>query len=470
MSCLAYRNGVQEASFINEKERRLAYRLVAIQLPVIVLGGIYHNLGFEWNYRLSVVLALVVCIIFSPFLVAIFLKFIQRAKWYYVVIVFYFVLHPFVVWALVETGMRELPLGIGKMDMLASSFAWQIAISLVVVIATCWTKFYYERFVRLLWRIAFIVAIEGLVEFFLLGKVFNFEVGLSKDGRFEGILVGSNFYAGCLGLILYGLSVYYAQFERKAFKYKAGLVLGSLLVLASLERSVIVSWILLNLMLCTLRCLKGWRIRRPEAKVVLEVCTALMVLFMASSVILLMGWLRPEALSTGASFHYRVMKWARGIEIGNFFFPLGSGGSLAGKYNTSRMVPQLLQEKLLDLGGVDASVLKVFRVGYTQSSGEFEHKRISLHNTHIELYAEFGLVGLLVAAAVIYYPTKYLWAASRRLSSTRNRGIFASAILASLLLSLQVALLMISTGHVFLWIIIALHLYMREAAHRYFVG
>lgn len=446
----------QSIPFLNRST--YAYPFIRFQLLIFLFGNpIEMYGGFYGHFRLAFIVAAISCLIFFSFIFEASISFIKQYKGWVKYLTIYFFLHPFLIITLNIIGIRQFPSGTSIISVFFSSLAWQTTLALVLIMLMHLKIKDFENIHRLIWRVSLIIAIESVVLFYLLHAYAISEISLNREGRFDSIIIQSNFFCGLLGFFLYCFSLYFCYSNQFLRKYKFGLILGTALTIASLERSIIAGLIIFNILIGFIYLLKKFYYTRPEVNVIKLVVISLFGMFLVIVSIFSLSHLRRQAFDSYSSLIDRIMMWGRGVEIGYYFFPIGCGGNLAGKYVVSSLVPPLLTEQLIKLN-VPEDIIYTLKVSYSYIQGLSPLTRRSIHSVQVDLIAEFGLLGIIIVLALIYYPLIFLLKISKILIHSDSKEIMASTIYACFLLALQIPLSMASVDNI-LWIVIAFYIY-----------
>lgn len=100
-----------------------------------------------------------------------------------------------------------------------------------------------------------------------------------------------------------------------------------------------------------------------------------------------------------------------------------------------------------------------FRVTYAILQKKMTGERRSLHSTHMELFTEFGVLGLIIIFLLFGYPLMLINRLVKRLTYSYDSLIFSSVIFAVFLLSLQIPLFAMSGGSGILLVTFLFYLY-----------
>lgn len=454
-------------SFINSvkvdstSRQRLAYQFVSIQLFIYLFSG-----ATEWlvqsSYRTHVILGALLSFLYLPFLVETLGTFLRKAKRSAGLVALYFMIHPFLIIGLYIFGIRQLPDGVGWHSVLFSSMAWYLNGIIVLVALIHWEVPQHRRFLGLLFGIGLFLALESLADYYLLRGTPIFTLVTENEVRFGSVFRVSAYACGCLGFILSALSLYFYYTEKPSMKYRFSFVMGVILIVSSLQRVVIAGFAFFLFCLFGIYLFRGWRRVRPERKFVMGIVLAIALL--CGSLVLGFGIasMRADSFSSAASLYDRVMMWTRGVDIGAHFFPIGSGGSLAGKYATSNVVGTPFS--FLLASNATKAAGHSLNVSFGVVEGRYGAVR-SLHNTHMELFVEFGLLGLVIVFFLFYHPLSLFVKNCRKISRSLDGTIMGAAIFSIFLFSFQILLFGISTGTHLLWIVLLLYVYSYKA-HR----
>lgn len=439
---------------------------VKIQFLLFIFSTFLEKI-YGGSYRLSFIISAGLCVAILPFISKSLIDFMRRVSWGVALITIYFIIHPLIIVALVLFGAREFPYDMSVIAALLSSSSWLINGILVLLVLNTWQKDHYESFLQLIWKVGFFIAVEAFLSFYLLRGTVFYDLStacLQQEGntRFCSVFVGSNYFSGFLGLMLYGLSFYFIFTRPRDWWFKLGVGFGALLCLASLERSVIAGFLLFNAIAFVVGFLRGLKKTRPEVQILKIFASLVVVIALGSAIVVGLARMREESLSSGASLFGRVMTWTRGAEVGAYFFPFGCGGNLGGLYNRATIVPNFLTTRLLNANSLSDKVLHAFSIAYYYATGAAGDKRASTHSTHVELFSEFGILGLLVALVFFIYPVWFLFRILPRLPASVAPEITAGALLAGLMCALQLPLFMISSGNLTCWLMGVFYIYIHK--------
>ncbi|MBW1741148.1 MAG: O-antigen ligase family protein [Deltaproteobacteria bacterium] len=245
---------------------------------------------------------------------------------------------------------------------------------------------------------------------------------------------------GRLGLMLMFLSIILMKVSRHKIRkmYFVGIPMGVLLVLCSGSRSMFLSLSLAILLLFMLGLSKRFRHDEPfvfVTRIIGFVAIILTIFFITYNIATSSHRGRYESIY---SFWTRTITWSRGIELGLRFLPLGSGGGLPPFYNAAKEMefefPYRLTEFCGDPKGAQSYKIKWYSVVLKSVTH-------SLHSVHIEIFAGFGVIGILIVFYLFYIPIKYIWFAGFKLKMTKwAREVEICMYIAMMLLSLQLSI------------------------------
>ena len=433
----------------------MAYRFVSIQLFIYLFSGAAERF-MQTPYRIHVILGAFLSFLYLPFLVKTLGTFLRKTKGSIALMVLYFMIHPFLIIGLNFLGARQLPTGISSYGVLFSSIAWYLNGSILLVALIHWEVPQYRKFLGLLFGISLFLALESVVDYYLLRGTPIFYLAIENEGRFGSILRVSGYPCGFLGFILSALSLYFYYTEKPSMKFRFSFVMGIILLVASLQRVVILGFAVFLFALLGVQILRGWRRVQPAKKFVTGFALMIAILLSSSVMGLGVASMRGADFAGLTSTYDRIMMWTRGVDIGTHFFPIGSGGSLAGKYATSSVIGSPFTTLLASraTGAAGHSLNTTFAV----IEGRYGAIR-SLHNTHMELFAEFGLLGLIVSLFLFYYPLRLFIKSCKVISRSLDGTTMGTSIFSVFLLAFQIPLFGVSTGTHFFWIILLLYLY-----------
>lgn len=370
--------------------------------------------------------------------------------------------YPIFVFLLNALGLlRELP-QVSELQYLITGCSWIINGICILVLYMCFGRPDFQRLFKLIMVCTIILGIESLVMYYLLFLLLKSPYALpsiSSEFRFGGFLVKSAGLTGNLGLILIAISVYFDSISSKRLLYKAGMLLGGLIVFSAQLRSGIFALILIVACLAYLFLLnKKKRIRFPI--LIRSLLSVLLIVTMLMGTMNLRGGKWAD-LANPNSLFVRLAMWARALDIGIESFPFGVGPGMAHFHTEYANRRSILFSCLIDFFPEGRDVMLQSESRFFSNSQE--GMLTSLHSSHIEFIVEYGLLGLIVVFLLFFYPLKILHITSKtkkRLGYIpENEGLSRMAIC---MFWLQFSLLMLSVGAYFFWLVFGIYIFMHR--------
>jgi len=330
--------------------RLVAYRFIVFQFLIFFFVGTGINLpGINNSFRLKFFLSLVVTIVFLPLVILALKRVINNKSKLFGLAVLIRFCYPPLIALFVLLGGRPLPEGLHLGNIFTSGIPWILNGICFLVVFTFWSTEEHLKFHKLLWKGAILLSLESVVFFYLLRDTSLAKWSVVEGWRFVSVLNLGGEIIGVYGLILMALSIMSISQGVGRRKYKFSLLLGLLLTVSSLQRSVLGGLIIFSGIVVFLLFIRGIR-RTPPAQKVVQGTVVSMLLITLLSLAGGVFVLYRESVSNPASAFARLLFWSQGVDLIATYFPIGVGGGLSGAYVTSRTVKQpVVESALLEL-------------------------------------------------------------------------------------------------------------------------
>ena len=436
--------------------RVLAFGFVVCELTVLLLVADTVRLPGVGSVRLEFLGAWAIILVFLPLVGLAVVRVVLQRPVIPALVLLAFLVHPLVVTWLFASGLRPLPFPeFNPYQPLVSGATWLVHALVVAVIWDAWSIHEHRRFLKVLWAAGYLVAIEALLTYFVLrGISWTAWSALVDEGRFNSVTGMGADVAGVLAMVLPAHSIAVVIKRRGGITAYLGVILGAVLVAATLTRGVLLAWVSL-LMLGGLYAAASLVARRRRTGRPLMTWGAGGLL----ALLITVGGARalhPDLFNPSSTID-RFMIWARAIEISAHYFPIGCGGGLCERYMRSPVVPPTLTRQLAGFQGDVGDVLSQrFDV---RVSAEGSGQLVSTHSMQIQLVCDYGLIGLgllvwmlATALAVMLGALRQLW---RGVGPQRHAK---SYFLAVATVGIHLIASLVSIGYYMLWILVALHI------------
>jgi hypothetical protein len=255
----------------------------------------------------------------------------------------------------------------------------------------------WKKINKCIFFVGIAISIEAIV-FYLIFPNFIAAEWIAPKGKFVSLLIRDNVLCGIIATIFYIQSIilYRLRQPKSSFKFFLCGLLAISLLLAAGERSTILAFIVLNLLVFVLA--KKGNLKMPVSNGFILI----MLLITLGAVQFNVG--RETSYFDSESGIDRLVIGSVGVKTAIDFFPLGAGGNMSsayfGKNASNSQLFNAFQESL------PTDFRNQFELFRSIRSGE-EKGRVSWHNSYLELVSDIGIVGVIICLALVYFWFKY---------------------------------------------------------------